>query len=227
MFRKFISMMLSLVMVAGLAIPAFASENNMQSSEGATKADILELREYVIRNEDGSISIDEVAARANGANENAIKALKQHFAYLNTKVAEGLISIDEDLNIIGGVTILDHPASGNARASSCGGGVNSYTEYWWGYQRKACDCETQRIANDLNTVAAGGTIGGGGFGYAGGIVAIFGYTVAAGILAAIGGGLAIDAGYWWLVATRMEANNEGSGVICDMTYALVFDITPQ
>lgn len=227
MFRKIICVMLSLVLVAGLAIPAFAAENNTQPSEAVTKADILALRKFVIRDENGGIFIDEEDAKANGANENAITALKQHFAYLNAKVANGVISIDEDLNIIGGVTILNHPVSGNTRASDCGGGVNSYTEYWWGYQRKACDCETQRIVNDLNTIAAGGTIGGGGFGVTGGIVAIFGYTIAAGILAIIGGGLAMDAGYWWLVATRMEANNEGSGVICDMTYALVFDITPQ
>lgn len=45
--------------------------------------------------------------------------------------------------------------------------------------------------------------------------------------ALVAGGAAIDAGYWSLVATRIDANNQGRGVYIEMTRALVFNITPQ
>lgn len=41
------------------------------------------------------------------------------------------------------------------------------------------------------------------------------------------GGADIDAGYWSLVATRIDANNQGRGIYIEMTWALVFNITPQ
>lgn len=227
MGKKLMSLILAFTLVLSLSVPAFAAETTVMDAENVTKEDILNLRPFVELREDGTLFLDAETAEANGAKEGAITALQMHFLYLNAEVSSGDIVIDEDLNIIGGERPVG-PYNNNARAASCcGHGINAYTEYWWGYQRKACNCESNRIVNDLNTLAAGGAMGVGGFGVAGGITAIFGATIAGGILAIIGGGLAFDSGYWWLVATRIQANNEGNGVICDMTYALVFDITPQ
>lgn len=188
------------------------------STYRASKDDILALQPYVVRNENGTLTLNEVAARKNGVNEDVITSLQQRFTYLNNRVAKGEIYIDEELKIIESDKNTEHPANISLEAKKCGGGVNSYEEFWWGYRRKACDCEAQRIANDLNTAAAGGGVA---TGIATVISSIFGVG---GIIAGLSG---IDAGYWWLVATRIEANNEGSGVIIDMTYALVFDIEPQ
>ena len=84
--------------------------------------------------------------------------------------------------------------------------------------RYANYCESKRIVSGLNTAAAAGTMVGGA---AGAVAIVF---PLAGVVA---GGAAFDAGYWWLVATRIDANNHGRGVYIEMTWALLFDITPQ
>ena len=62
-------------------------------------------------------------------------------------------------------------------------------------------------------------------GAAAGIAIVFPVTAA--VAGAIAAGAAFDAGYWWLVATRIDANNKGNGTIINMTNVLVFDIMPQ
>ena len=44
-------------------------------------------------------------------------------------------------------------------------------------------------------------------------------------IGAVPGGL--SSAYFWLLASRLDANNHGRGVYIEMTWALVFDITPQ
>lgn len=63
------------------------------------------------------------------------------------------------------------------------------------------------------------------------------YTAAGG--AAIGGGLLtlgfppaafaaeIAAGYWTILATRMNANNSGKGVTVSMTWVMVFSVNSR
>ena len=46
-----------------------------------------------------------------------------------------------------------------------------------------------------------------------------------GAVGAIPGG--VSSAYWWLLASRLDANNHGHGVYVEMTWVLVFDITPQ
>ncbi|MFV0504910.1 MAG: hypothetical protein ACK5LT_13240 [Lachnospirales bacterium] len=96
---------------------------------------------------------------------------------------------------------------------SCGGGLNTDTvEHWWGYARYACDCETNRMSADFNScasVAVGVAVTGAYFGP----------------ITAVPGGLASS--YWWLLSSRLDANNQGNGVYAEMTWVLAFDITPQ
>ena len=215
--KKVVSILLAVVMLLSMSVTAFAAEaDNVQSSYelSATMDDVLALEPYVVRSQDGTLSLNADAARTDGKNVDAIKALSQHFSVLNTQIQRGEISVDEDLNVINGEHIIS--------SHRCSKGVNSYTTYWWGYQRYACNCETKRIVSDLNTWAAGGTMTGGA---AAGVAIVFPVTAAvAGVIAA---GAAFDAGYWWLLATRIDANNEGYGTIINMTHVLVFDIEPQ
>lgn len=37
----------------------------------------------------------------------------------------------------------------------------------------------------------------------------------------------LTSAYFWLLASRLDANNFGRGVYIEMTWLLVFDITPQ
>ncbi len=53
------------------------------------------------------------------------------------------------------------------------------------------------------------------------------FPVTAEVAGIIAAGAAFDAGYWWLLATRIGANNNGNGAIINMTHVLVFDIAPQ
>lgn len=214
--KKVISVMLAIVMLLTMSVTAFAAENSSTSDYEmtATMDDVLALEPFVIRNPNGTLSIDVEAAQEHGCNLAAIEALTQHFAVINPQILNGEISTDENLNIINGEHLI--------RSHRCSRGVNSYTTYWWGYQRYACNCESERIVSDLNTWAAGSTMTGGA---AAGVAIVFPVTAA--VAGAIAAGAAFDAGYWWLLATRIDANNEGYGTIINMTHVLVFDIEPQ
>lgn len=213
--KKVISMFLAFVMIFSMGVTAMAAEPVEVADElSATMDDVLALEPFVVRNQDGTLTLDADAAEASGKNSSAIEALSQHFAVINTQILSGEISTDENLNIINGEHLI--------RSHRCSRGVNSYTTYWWGYQRYACDCESDRIVSDLNTWAAGGTMTGGA---AAGVAIVFPVTAA--VAGAIVAGAAFDAGYWWLLATRIDANNEGYGTIINMTHVLVFDIEPQ
>ncbi|MFI3176423.1 MAG: hypothetical protein R3Y67_02895 [Eubacteriales bacterium] len=214
MFKKILSLGLAIVMTLTMGTSAFASENNQTSSEVTTIEDVYELETFVIREEDGTLSLDTQAALDNNGNPEAVEALQQHFSTINPQILDGQISTDDELNIIGGEHIIS--------SHRCSLGSNSFTTFWWGYQRYACNCESERIVSDLNTWAAGGTMAGGA---AAGVAIIFPVTApVAGVIAA---GAAFDTGYWWLLATRIDANNEGRGTITNMTHVLVFDIMPQ
>ncbi len=194
--EKILSLGLAIVMTLTMGTSAFVSENNQTSSEVTTIEDIYELETFVIREEDGTLSLDVQAALDNNGNPEAVEALQQHFSTINPQILDGQISTDDELNIIGGEHIIS--------SHRCSLGSNSFTTFWWGYQRYACNCESERIVSDLNTWAAGGTMAGGA-----------------------AAGAAFDTGYWWLLATRIDANNEGRGTITNMTHVLVFDIMPQ
>ena len=213
-FKKIFSLLLSFCILMMPSTTAFADTPTQSYEQTVTMDDVLKLKPYVIRNEDGTLVLDIETARIAGGKTAAIEALEYHFDSINPQIRSGEIATDDQLNIIGGEHLI--------KSHRCSSGTNSYTTYWWGYQRYDCNCETNRIISDLNTWAAGGTMVGG---TAAGIAIVFPVTAeVAGIIAA---GAAFDAGYWWLLATRMGANNNGNGTIINMTHVLVFDIVPQ
>lgn len=197
-----------------ISVPAFAqnADKNQDKSQLAQKYtvdDIKALKPYVSV-EDDHFAFNVEQAKADNINIQLIEGQLEYFDLLNGMADAGDIKIENDL------TIIDNEGIYSARAShwpSCGGGLNTNsTTYWWGYARYACDCETQRMSADFNScssVAAGiGVVGA----YFGG-------------LPGIPGGL--SSAYFWLLASRLDANNHGYGVYVEMTWVLAFDITPQ
>jgi len=79
-------------------------------------------------------------------------------------------------------------------------------------RRVLCNCHTTNFANGLRNAANWRT------GIA--VIALF-------ISPAFAGATAAGNLYFYLLASRLDANNRGRGVIADTTWALVFNITPQ
>lgn len=207
-FKKFVSIFLALVMVMGLSVTAFAQTTDVPASE-YTVDDVKALEPY-ISVVDGLFVFDTESAIADNVDTELINGQSAYLAALNSKATNGIITINDDLSIEKPSTMVQSRAG---HWENCGGGLNTNTtEYWWGYARYACDCETNRMSADFNSCASVAA----GIGVAG---------IYFGPIVSVPGGLA--SGYWWLLASRLDANNHGKGVYVEMTWALVFDITPQ
>jgi hypothetical protein len=220
---------LMMVMFFPLTTTAFATNDFTANESKAVKVlivnnytvdDVKALEPYVYV-ENSRFGINADAAMADGFDEALIQEQKQFFEQINKEAAQGKVIIKEDLDFTAfssdSVYACDVCRAAAARGAehwySCGGGRNTAaTNHWWGYSRYACNCETQRMAADFSScasVAAGiGVVGK----YFGGI-------------GAIPGGL--SSAYWWLLASRLDANNHGRGVYTEMTWVLAFDITSQ
>ena len=203
-------------MIVGTSVSAFAAEPSIDKAT-ATKmhsfsVDEVKALEPFVSIREGQFVLDREKALACGIDADLIDGQEVYFNYLNSQARNGKIIINKDLSITSAAENVS-PKASSGHWSSCGGGRNtSTTNYWWGYARYACDCETRRMSSDFNScasVAAGiGVVGA----YFGGI-------------GAVPGGL--SSAYFWLLASRLDANNHGRGVYIEMTWALVFDITPQ
>lgn len=213
-FKKVTASILAIVMVFCLGGTAFAqnadvNQDKSQLAQKYTVDDIKALESYVSV-EEGHFTFDVEQAKEDNIDIQLIECQLKYFDILNDRADAGDIKIEKDL------TIINNEGPPSARAShwpSCGGGLNTdVTEYWWGYSRYACDCETQRMSADFNSCAS----------VAAGIAVIGAYF---GPIGAIPGGL--SSSYWWLLASRLDANNHGYGVYIEMTWVLAFDITPQ
>lgn len=132
--------------------------------------------------------------------------LEDHFSKLNKQVDDGLITISDDLeiteNISPNITVLSN-------------NYISTSTHWWGHRTVYNNSQARAAAQRFRNYALGySTIGGLGV-----LVPGIGPAVAA------GGGL--SATYSNLVANRIDANNNGNGVILDMTWVAVFDVSPR
>ena len=57
--------------------------------------DVLKLKPYVIRNEDGTLVLDVETARIAGGKTAAIEALEYHFDSINPQIRSGEIATDD------------------------------------------------------------------------------------------------------------------------------------
>lgn len=211
--KKILCMSLAMIMMFSMTANVFASENSTDKVNHFNKEQIMQLEPYITV-EDGLYKFDSEKAIKDGFNHDLVAGQKLYMEKLNNEATLGNISIDTDLKI----TSQNNSNSQIALFRSCPGMNTSIEHHWWGYSRYADNCESKRLVSDLNTAAAAGTMVGGAAGIA---------TLVFPGAALVAGGAAIDAGYWSLVATRIDANNQGRGVYIEMTWALVFNITPQ
>ncbi|WP_019419445.1 hypothetical protein [Paenibacillus sp. OSY-SE] len=123
--------------------------------------------------------------------------LQKHFDELNALVEKDSIVINKDLSI-------DNEALTPTTV------YGQWTYYWWGYHRYFTNQQTLEAIDYYNSVAAGGAI----------------ITGATAWLPAISGFTAATSGYFWLLATRFSANNNGNGVYAGVTWLAVFSINP-
>ena len=188
-----------------------------------TVEDVLSLEPYVYV-ENGLFNLDVEAASKAGMDYELISGQQNFFAQLNQQVRAGELTVSEDLSIQnnnqeqvqnelvqnGGITLF----------SSCipRGVTTSPESYWWGYKSKLNSCDTLTMIDNSNTVAAGG---------AGSAIALTGLAVWFPVLLAGSVVTGLTSSWYWLFATRLQANNNGKGVIVEMTWVAAFDITPQ
>lgn len=212
LIRKIFCLSLVITMIFSMTSNAFAKEIDTKEFNVFSKDEVMQLKPY-IKVESGLYKFDSYKAIKDGYNSDMVEGQKLYLENLNNEAKLGNIFITSDLEII-----TKNNRSLQNMYRSCPGKSTGIKQYWWGYSRYANDCESKRIVSDLNTAAAAGTMAGGAAGMAS---LIFPGA------AIVAGGAAFDAGYWWLVATRIDANNKGKGVYIEMTWALLFDITPQ
>ena len=138
---------------------------------------------------------------------------------MNKQVKLNVIKVAEDLtieNLVETKTLSNNGSVGIM--ATCYGNSRDPVYHWWGYKSYLNSCDTKKAISSINTAGASGAISTGGL--AG---AAFFFPVLA-IPASVA---AISSGWFWLFATRLDANNNGKGVIVEMTWAAVFDVTPQ
>lgn len=188
---------------------------NIKENEEYKLDDILALEPYVFV-ENGHFKIDSNEAIENGIDLALIQGQQKYFNHLNQQADNGELVISQNLAITDLKTSKKN--SGITTFATCKGITKGPVNYWWGHKTWANSCDTKKLISDANTAAASGGIAGSGAGVIGVFFPIV--LVPAGVAALTGS-------YFYLFATRLDANNNGKGVIVEMTWAAVFDITPQ
>lgn len=212
--KKFLSILLALCMVLSLSATAFAEEpNNHNADEKMCLFSVEDVKalEPFITVEDGIYTINVKKAISSGMDKDLVYEQEKHLNYINNQAKEGLVKINNDMTF--SVLAEQNQAKASGHWYDCGGGRNTNTtNYWWGYARYACDCETRRMSSDFASCAT----------VAAGVAAVGTYF---GGIGAVPGGL--SSAYFGLLSSRLDANNHGRGVYVEMTWVLAFDITPQ
>ena len=206
--KKVISGFLTLVLMFGLFSPSYSyanentntSESSIDNSSNSLEIEqtkmIQEVEPYVQLTKRGTIQLKNVPQEL--YEKYNLDLLQAHFEKLNNAVKNDEITINKDLSI------TDNSMSTLAAV------YGSWTYHWWGYDRKFNNSQAKAFVDYCYTVAAGATI-------VTGVGAFFPPV------AAIGG---VQAGYWALVATRVNANNNGKGVYIGVTWVAVFNVEP-
>ncbi|MGL5717079.1 MAG: hypothetical protein ACRCX2_28945 [Paraclostridium sp.] len=220
-FKKISCLSLVTLMSATATLTSFADYTNINnsinnnisesSSYKFTKEEILQLEPYVYIDGSGNFKLNFQDALINGIDSNLLDGQQRYFDYLNLEISKGNIYANKDLTIVG-MTEAQREAEGSLLEERCTQGKNTSAKTnWWGISRYTCNHNTNIVAGDLKTVAS--------------------IAGAANILGIWFPGVTIPATatslYFNQVGKRMLANNKGRGVLTEITWALIFDITPQ
>lgn len=217
--KKVFTVLLAFCLLISLAPNVFAQEQTPQtlppvkkfSEEQYQKEDILPLEKYVSV-KDGYLVLDSVKAKSDGFKDDLVNGQKKYFEFLNSEISAGKLSVDKNLNITGTLQDQTNFVPLDAEILKCKGKTTKTKTYWWGYSRKLNSCDSKKVASSFSSAGS----------VSAGIAVIAAWF---GILPSVPPGL--SAAYFGLVASRINANNNGKGVITDMTWAVVFNIKPQ
>ena len=191
--------------------------NHINDFKEYTFEDILSLEPFV-HVEDGLLVLNENGASEAGIDSVLINGQLEYFVYLNQQVKINAIRISSDLTIQYLSNNNEYPSNTLKRSAWCRGVTTSPEYFWWGYKTKLNSCDTAKVSSQAGTLGAGGTI------TATGLTGL-GFWFPP--LAAVGVISGLTSGYFWLLSESLNANNKGSGVIVDMTWATIYNITPQ
>ncbi|WP_051254730.1 hypothetical protein [Halobacillus kuroshimensis] len=176
-------------------------KQNLVSSEDTAEQKqsemIKNVKPYVHLNDDGTIELKDVPQET--YDRYNLSSLEKHFQTINKGVHNGTLTVDNNLNVEEVTPAFTTMAV-----------YGKWTYHWWGYDRKFNDYQTEQYIDRLNTQAAGA-------GMVTGVGAWF---------PPVGGLAAVSGGYWYLLATRVDANNHGNGVLVQVTWANIFDVEP-
>lgn len=210
-YRRYLSLALCMMMAVSMLItkPIFASEINLNSNNAVTytKDDVMKLKPY-IKVENHKYIFDKEAALKAGFPKELVKGQEDFLAKVNGLSDSGKLKINNDLST------TSNEVSYEMRMS-CDGKTTPVEYHWWGYSRYLNNCDANEVANNFTSAVgvAGGTAG---------IAMLF-----PGVGQVVSAGATFGAGYWTLLASRIQANNHGRGVHVSMTWVLIFDIEPQ
>ncbi len=197
--------------------PSIIENGNIKEFEEYTFEDILSLEPYV-QVQDGFLVLNENDASEAGIDSILIKGQQEYFIFLNQQVKSNAIRVSSDLTIQNLANNNEYQSNTLMRFARCKGVTASPEYFWWGYKTKLNSCDTAKVSSQAGTLGAGGTITATGLT---GLGFWFPPLVAVGVISGL------TSGYFWLLSERLNANNKGSGVIVDMTWATIYNITPQ
>jgi len=197
--------------------PSVIENNNRNDFKEYTFEDILSLEPFV-HVEDSLLVLNENGASEAGIDSVLIKGQLEYFVFLNQQVKINAISISPDLTIQTLSNNNEYQNNTLKRSAWCRGVTTSPEYFWWGYKTKLNSCDTAKVSSQAGTIAASGAI------TAVSLTVLGGWFPPLIAVSVIPG---LTSGYYWLLSERLNANNKGSGVIVDMTWATIYNITPQ
>ncbi|WP_195257879.1 hypothetical protein [Bacillus paralicheniformis] len=124
-----------------------------------------------------------------------LSALEEHFGYINKAVESNQLVVDNQLNI--------KPTGFQIMAT-----YGKWTYHWWGYDRKFTHKQANGYISELNLASQGAAV-------TTGVFAEF---------PPVAGLAGMAAGYWGILANRVDAHNGKKGVLVSVTWALIFSV---
>lgn len=197
--------------------PSVIEKDSIEDFKDYTFEDILSLKPFV-HVEDGFFVLNENGASEAGIDSILIKGQQEYFIFLNQQVKLNAISVASDLTIQRLSNNNENQNNTFIRFTRCRGVTTSPEYFWWGYKTKLNSCDTAKVSSDAGTIAAGGAIT---------TTSLTALGVWFPPLLAVGAISGLTSGYFWLLSERLNANNKGRGVIVDMTWATIYNITSQ
>lgn len=123
--KRMVAFLLVVVTVFSLSTPCFAAENN--SYIATVPEDMVGLDEYIVREEDGTLSMDEVSAENAGYPKEMVEGVSKHLDSMNELVLAGIAVTDSNF------TAYAVTGRGRStRASIPADGERGLVSYWWG-----------------------------------------------------------------------------------------------